>query len=833
MIANFKTLISNMAMAIPIFFISAWLACAVPGYKLNSARIPCSIGTSLLFKAMGFAILLLLLPLLVRSNNDQPNIDSLKQVLADARGIDAANTLKALIDVTWNSEREAAFEYIEQLDELAKQLSIDSISAYATYRKAIVTYLDGDYQRAADEFAGAAKLYLNSNQQGDALQASAREGVMYSLMGNNDKAAAIYSAALQKAEKYGKKEAEAYLLSQLATVYHYKGVKDSAELYYQASIEKYDALQDSSGLMRSMNNLLILRRENYDLPGTLEVIQSIYDFHLRNQRFDNAAFTLCSKGDALHNMRRSNESFDAYSEAFELAQKNGHKRAMHSALLGMATIEIDRDNPLNARSYLTEAFGYFSGEADDANGTANILTDLGYTYLMTEQYDSAAYYYNNALALADSLQFERYRDLALVGLGEARLKQGKIKEVKAISRRLADLSESFASPKLLYSYYALEGALRLDLKDYSGAIPFLSDAYNYNMETGRPVIALEKAMYLLEAYKEVGQTAQALEYAEIINRLKDTLNKSQDLERLAEQRKDFEFQLERQKLEVEKAKEEAILKARATQNMIIALGGLALAALGFGFFWNTRRRNRTIARQNDQLQRLNETKDRLFAIIGHDLRKPAIAFRGITKKVNYLLRKKDFRTLEQLGEEIEQDAAGLSQLTENLLNWALTQRDVMPYQPTQVKLLPLLEDTAAPFQTALQNKHLDLEWAIHDDTIVFSDANALSTIVRNLLDNAIKFTPEGGRITIEGTTDDGLFRLKVRDTGVGIPPEKLKELFLLKEGRTEAGTAGEKGAGLGLHLAQELSKLNQSTLGVSSRIGKGTIFTLSLPLKAT
>lgn len=192
---------------------------------------------------------------------------------------------------------------------------------------------------------------------------------------------------------------------------------------------------------------------------------------------------------------------------------------------------------------------------------------------------------------------------------------------------------------------------------------------------------------------------------------------------------------------MEQAKEAAILKAQATQNLILAFGGLLLAVLAFGFFWYTRRKNQTIELQNQQLQQLNETKDRLFAIIGHDLRKPAIAFRGITKKVNYLLRKKDFTTLERLGAEIEQDAAGLSQLTENLLNWALTQRDVMPYQPTQLKLLPLLEDTAAPFQTALQNKHLDLEWAIPEDTVIFSDTNALSTIVRNLLDNAIKFTP--------------------------------------------------------------------------------------------
>jgi len=779
-------------------------------------------------------LLILILPACtLLSNNHQPNIDSLRQILADAKGLEAANTLKALIEATWNTEREASLAYIDQLSEVAQRLDVDSISAYATYRTAIVTYLNGNYSKAAGEFADAATLYFNSNKQGDALQASAREGVMYSLMGDNEKAAAIYSAALQKAKKHQEKEAEAYLLSQLATVFHYQSNYDSAKHYYQTSINKYDALQDSSGMLRSMNNLLVLLQGTDDLAGSLEVLQSIYDFHIRHDQFDNAAFTLCTKGDALNKMNRNNESFDAYAEAFKLAQKNGHNRAMYTALDGMSNIEIDRNNPLQARSYLNEALSHFKGRAEEANGMVIMLINLGYTYLMTEQYDSAAYHYNSAIAIADSLQFERDRDKALLGLGEARFRQGKIQEAKAIVKQLADLSESFNNPEQLYSYYALEGALRLELGDYSGAIPFLSDSYEYNVELGQHRTALEKATQLLETHKGLGQNAQALEYAEAINRLKDTLDQSQDLERLAEQRKDFAFQLEKQKLEVEQAKEAAILKAQATQNLILAIGGLLLAVLAFSFFWYTRRKNQTIELQNQQLQQLNETKDRLFAIIGHDLRKPAIAFRGITKKVNYLLRKKDFTTLERLGAEIEQDAAGLSQLTENLLNWALTQRDVMPYQPTQLKLLPLLEDTAAPFQTALQNKHLDLEWAIPEDTVIFSDANALSTIVRNLLDNAIKFTPEGGRITLEGTSDEGLFRLKVRDTGAGMPPEQLKELFLLKKGRTQPGTAGEKGSGLGLHLAHELSKLNQSTLGVSSNIGKGTIFTLSLPLKAT
>lgn len=781
-------------------------------------------------KHLVFLIILLSLSTIGRANSTQPVLDSLQQVLAKSSGIEAANTLTALIEISWNADRESAFEYIEQLDKLAKQLSVDSISAFATYKKALVTYLNGDYQKAADEFAEAAKLYFSSSLRGDALQASAREGVMYSVMGDNDKAAAIYSAALRKAEKYREKEAEAYLLSQLATVYHYKGIPDSAEYYYNVSIEQYDALQDSSGMLRSMSNLLELKRENHDLSGSLTVLQSIYDFYMQSEQFDNAAYTLENIGATLYDMNLTNEAFEAYQEAFDLGQKNGYKRIMNSALTEMSYIEMDRANYENAKGYLTKALDYFLNEANDAERIARIQTGLGYVYTATEQYDSAAYYYTSSLKLADSLSLERFRPKALLGLGQVRFYQGNIEEAQRITTQLAALSSTFSENSQRYSYYALEGLLRYELKDYSGAIPYLSDTYEYNIEQKRLVMALEKAEMLLESHKALGQPAQALEYAEAINWIKDSLNQQNDLELLAEQRKDFEFQLERQQIETEQAKETAVLQARARQNMFIAVGGILLAALGFGFFWYTRRQKQTIAEQNQQLQQINETKDRLFAIIGHDLRKPAIAFKGITKKVNYLLRKNDFETLEALGDSIERDAANLNLLTENLLKWALTQRDVMPYQPTSLKLKLLVEDTLSPFRRSLENKSQELLIDIPEHTVVYSDANALSTIIRNLVDNAVKFTPEGGQIKVRTVEEKGKIRLDIENTGQGIAKDQLKKLFLLQKNNSQTGTAGEKGAGLGLHLAQELAKLNKSRLMVKSQLGERTVFSLGLPL---
>lgn len=423
-------------------------------------------------------ISLLLVPALGIGQESTAKRDSLEQILGQVSGLEAAYTLKSLITETWKTDRKASFGYINQLEGVAEQAGNDSISAFLSYYQALQVYLEGGYAEAAEGFATAAELHLKSGNPSDALQANAREGVMYSLIGQNEKAEGIYRAALQKAKAFNEPEAEAYLISQLGTVYHYKGITDSAGYYYLTAIEKYDALQDSSGMLRNMNNLLILRQKNQDLNGTLQVLQSIYDFYMRNGQYDNASHTLCAKGDALYDMSQNNEAFNAYLEAYELAKKNKHDKAMSNALSSIANIEIAREAPLKARSYLNEALGYFQGKANEANGTVALLIDMGYTYLMTEQYDSAAYYYNSALAIADSLQFNRFRDRALVGLGEARRLQGQIAEAKAITKRLSALAETFTDRYMLNSYYSLEGILRLDLEDYSGAIPFLSDTYH-------------------------------------------------------------------------------------------------------------------------------------------------------------------------------------------------------------------------------------------------------------------------------------------------------------------------------------------------------------------
>lgn len=236
-----------------------------------------------------------------------------------------------------------------------------------------------------------------------------------------------------------------------------------------------------------------------------------------------------------------------------------------------------------------------------------------------------------------------------------------------------------------------------------------------------------------------------------------------------------------------------------------------------------------IKQKEQELVQLNTTKDRLFAIIGHDLRKPALAFRGISKKVNFLIQQKEFDTLNKLGNNLERAAFSLNSLLDNLLNWALKQRDVLPYEPKPVDIQQATEEIFGLFQQIAHEKKVHLQLNIMQDVKAYADPNALNTIIRNLVDNAIKYTDEGGKVVVLSERRGENILIQVKDTGEGMDDKQLNNVFALQKNKSTQGTAGEKGSGLGLALVKDLIDLNEGTINVWSTPKKGTTFDILLP----
>lgn len=239
-----------------------------------------------------------------------------------------------------------------------------------------------------------------------------------------------------------------------------------------------------------------------------------------------------------------------------------------------------------------------------------------------------------------------------------------------------------------------------------------------------------------------------------------------------------------------------------------------------------------IKEKEEQLIQLGQMKDQLFAIIGHDLRKPALAFRGISKKVNYLIQKQAYQRLNRMGQQLEKAAFNLSGLLENLLEWALQQQKTSVHYPQNIQVKTAIENIHDLFASQFIYKKINYNTDIATELKVYVDTYAFSTIFRNLLDNALKFTPKNGSIQITAMSYQDKVKIIVTDTGTGIAAEKIDQLFNLQKNKSTADTQGSTSTGLGLNLVKELIEQQKGRIEVFSQVGQGTRFEIVLPTRS-
>lgn len=243
------------------------------------------------------------------------------------------------------------------------------------------------------------------------------------------------------------------------------------------------------------------------------------------------------------------------------------------------------------------------------------------------------------------------------------------------------------------------------------------------------------------------------------------------------------------------------------------------------------KQNQLIVSKNQELEELNHTKDKLFSIIGHDL---GNQFNIILGFLDVLVS--DFKRLNQEKVEVHLNNINNSSkqaynLLENLLTWARMQTNLIQYLPKDFDVLSKIQDSIVFFEGACAKKNITIGVAESEGIIVSADLNMFSTVFRNLVSNAIKFTNENGTISISLEKLKDFCKIVIEDDGIGISKEEMARIFKIGSKHKTLGTQGEKGTGLGLVLCKEFVEKQGGTLNVESQPGKGSKFSFTLPLK--
>lgn len=239
--------------------------------------------------------------------------------------------------------------------------------------------------------------------------------------------------------------------------------------------------------------------------------------------------------------------------------------------------------------------------------------------------------------------------------------------------------------------------------------------------------------------------------------------------------------------------------------------------------------NRELSQTNEALKKANAMRDKMFSIIGHDLRNPIGGGASLLEMLANEPCPFDEEGKHAALVSLRDSMKSAHQLLENLLSWARNQVGEVACNPEHVDLDHIVADIVHLMSSVASAKQISLAQNLPNGLAVYADRNMLDTVLRNLVGNAIKFTPKDGRITIEGSmNNDGFIRLCVADTGMGISPENIGRLF--KDTTfTTYGTNNEKGGGLGLNICREFVVRNGGTIGVESVLGRGSRFFFTLP----
>ncbi|MEI7723775.1 MAG: HAMP domain-containing sensor histidine kinase [Bacteroidota bacterium] len=231
----------------------------------------------------------------------------------------------------------------------------------------------------------------------------------------------------------------------------------------------------------------------------------------------------------------------------------------------------------------------------------------------------------------------------------------------------------------------------------------------------------------------------------------------------------------------------------------------------------------------DQLRELYASRDLFMSIISHDLRSP---FNGILGFIDLLLQEYHEITDEeriQYIQNIQSSSQTAFNLLENLLEWSRIQTGKIQLNFEKLNIGELIDETILLLQTAADKKQILLNSLVKPDCFIYADKNSMLTAIRNLLSNALKFTPKGGQITVRAAQAGSMWEISISDTGIGISPENLANLFFTGKVVKTRGTDNEKGTGLGLILCKEFIEKNGGTIRAQSNPGFGSTFIISLP----
>jgi signal transduction histidine kinase len=478
--------------------------------------------------------------------------------------------------------------------------------------------------------------------------------------------------------------------------------------------------------------------------------------------------------------------------------------------------------------YYQQAINYKKAQGMEKN-LGNSYMNVGNLYQSMGIWDSSLYYLNLALHHQQASEDSIFMAEALHNIGKTNLEAGNATKAEVYLQQAMATFKALKRdqhPRVVNTYHELARAY-LALQKYNKAATLLDQSnailLHYDKQIGFNM------KYQLQIQEELAWANQNYEQARLFSAqraaLQDSLHQRTLKQKTYQLLTDYEdvLKVERiktleQQQEIDQLKYDNLIRQR------LVLGGLLVLLIGIIFLLY--RVNQWRSKVNEELTTLNATKDTLFSIIAHDLKNPLSAFRSITQSLSDSIFDISRDDLDYFMKQLSTSAHSLLELLQNLLYWSISQSGKLEFAPHSLALADTTQEVIDLLSGSALVKQLTVETTIDSSSQVWADAKMTTAILRNLLANAIKFTPNQGTITISSQQVEDKVMIRVQDTGTGIAPELIPTLFTLKPNQKR--TSG-KGTGLGLILCKELVEHQGGIIWLEQSNSQGSTFCFTLP----
>lgn len=525
------------------------------------------------------------------------------------------------------------------------------------------------------------------------------------------------------------------------------------------------------------------------------------------------------------------KSLNNYQQSAKIYEALKDNRRLVNAYMSIGNVFFQNKDLIKAGDYYNKA-ELIIKQSKDSNQLSTLYSERGLIYDQTSKYDSALLYLEKSLAIAKLINNDGLIANQLANIGLTYKHQ----------KKTALALQYFDSVLVLYNkmeqipmdniaaMYNNIGATQAQAGNYAKAIEAFNKSIAGAQQLSIQGIVLENYRNMADMFGDMKDYKQQAGYLKKYHALKDSLFSSDNKNQLTQLEADY--QLEKKNTSLVKQEAETI-KQKNQRNIfiVIAIGAIILLT-ALGFFYRRIKQNNVLLQekniqintQKEELQKLNQVKDRLFSIISHDLRNPLVTLRTYLSMFNNPGLSEEKK--ERFKTQTQQAVIQTSDMLDNLLVWANMQiKNTVP-AITTIQLEDCIDDAIAAAKAQAAQKNISIQKNITAVTAT-AEHNILEIALRNIITNAVKYSNTSSNILIRSNIQNNHTVITIKDEGIGMTAEQIAAL-MNNAAESTSGTAGEKGSGLGLFLVMELLKKINGSLRIESEPGKGSSFIIEL-----